>query len=95
MSDTRPVATLAVWVQAGASRRRIVGMIGDALKIAVTEPPEKGHANRAVEKLLAAEFGLPASAVKVVSGISSRRKTVRLTGVNQARVEEFVAENSR
>jgi hypothetical protein len=66
-------------------------MRGDAVKIAVTAPPEKGAANRALEKLLAEEFGLPSSAVAVVAGGASRRKRVSLQGVSRERVWAWVA----
>ena len=81
-------ATLAVWAQPGASRERIAGMMGDALKVAVSAPPEKGKANRAVEKLLAKALGLPASAVRVVGGETSRRKTVRCEGITAEALSE-------
>jgi uncharacterized protein YggU (UPF0235/DUF167 family) len=42
--------------------------------------PEKGAANTALEKLLADRLGLPKRAVSVVSGATSRLKTVRLSG---------------
>ena len=42
--------------------------------------PEKGAANRALERLLAERLGLPKSAVSVVAGATSRLKTVRLSG---------------
>lgn len=84
-------ATLAVRVQPGASRQRIAGMMGDALKVAVSAPPEKGKANRAVEKLLAKTLGLPASAVRVVGGETSRRKTVRCDGISPEALRERIA----
>lgn len=83
---TAPSVTLAVWVQPGASRERIVGRMGDALKLAVTAPPEKGKANQAVEKLLARELGVPRSAVIVTAGTSNRRKTVRIEGIAPERL---------
>lgn len=42
--------------------------------------PEKGEANAALEKLLAAEFGIPRKSVAVVAGGTSRLKTIRITG---------------
>ena len=42
--------------------------------------PDKGAANAALERLLADRFDLPKRAVSVVSGSTSRLKTVRLTG---------------
>ena len=85
-------ATLDVWVQPGASRQRVVGLYGDALKVAVAAPPEKGAANRALEKLLAGEFGLSPSAVAVIAGGGSRRKRVSLQGVSAEQVRAWVAE---
>ncbi|THF57508.1 DUF167 family protein [Ollibium composti] len=50
------------------------------LKVRVRAVPEKGAANAALEKLLAKALGVPLSTVKVVTGGTSRLKTVRITG---------------
>lgn len=42
--------------------------------------PEKGLANRALEKLIARWLDVPASSVKVTTGETSRIKTVSITG---------------
>ena len=42
--------------------------------------PEKGAANAALERLLAERLDLPKSSVKLVSGSTSRLKTVRFFG---------------
>ena len=83
-------ATLAVWAQPGASREGVAGMMGDAVKIALTAPPEKGKANKALERFLSREFGVSASSVAVVSGGSSKRKIVRLAGVSAAQAATWV-----
>lgn len=67
----QPSARLKVKVVPGSSRDGIVGWLGDALKIKVTAPPEKGRANEAVVSLLCERLGLPADVVTVVSGHSS------------------------
>ena len=46
-------AQFAIKVVPGASRDRIVGVLGSALKVAVSKPPQGGAANRAVVELLA------------------------------------------
>ncbi|MGI9178416.1 MAG: DUF167 domain-containing protein, partial [Pirellulales bacterium] len=46
--DPQPSARLRVKIVPGSSRNEIVGWLGDALKIKVTAPPEKGKANDAV-----------------------------------------------
>ena len=44
---------LNVKVVPGTARNQIVGWLGDALKIKVTAPPQKGRANEAVVALIA------------------------------------------
>lgn len=84
------MARLAVWARPGASRERIAGLHGGALKVAVTAPPEHGKANLAVERLLARELGLPAGAVRVTAGGGSRRKTVSVDGWSQDRLDAWL-----
>ena len=50
------------------------------LKARVRAVPEKGKANQALVKLVAKTFGVPASAVEVVSGDTARLKTLRIAG---------------
>lgn len=69
---------LRLRVSAGASRRRILGVHGGALKLSVNAPPEKGKANREVLSLVAETFGLAPSDVELVSGDTSPDKVVRL-----------------
>ncbi len=71
---------IAVKVVPGASRDRLAGCLGDALKIQVVAPPDKGKANKAVEALLAKALGTRTSDVNVVGGLTSPPKVVRITG---------------
>lgn len=71
---------ITVKVVPGASRDRVAGLLGDALKIQVSAPPERGRANTAVEALLANALGLPARDVSVIRGTTSPRKTVLIRG---------------
>uniref|UniRef100_A0A7C4RUF3 UPF0235 protein ENS29_16495 n=1 Tax=Desulfatirhabdium butyrativorans TaxID=340467 RepID=A0A7C4RUF3_9BACT len=66
-----------VHVQPRASRNRILGVFGDALKIAVTAPPVDDAANRMVLQLLAEALGIPAGALCILSGHTSRSKRIR------------------
>ncbi len=79
---------LAVKVVPGASRSRVVGMLGDALKVAVSAAPEKGKANAAVIELLAKALGVTAREVRVVRGLTQPRKVIRVAGVTVGYVEE-------
>jgi uncharacterized protein (TIGR00251 family) len=83
---------LNVKVVPGSSRDRIAGQLGDALKLAVASPPEKGAANRAVVKLLASALNVPESSVLIVRGQSNPRKQICIRGVS---VEDLSARLSQ
>lgn len=72
---------LAVHAQPGAGRTELVGRHGDAVKIRVAAPPEKGRANEALVAVLAEAFGVPEKQVTVVSGQASRSKRFRIDGI--------------
>lgn len=90
---------LDVHVQPGGSRDEVVGRHGDALKVKVSAPPEGGRANVAVCRLLAGAFDVSRSSVAVVSGASSRRKRIRIEGIDAtraaARLEELLGRPAR
>lgn len=44
----------------------------------VKEPPEDGRANYAIERALAEYFGISGSRVRIMSGLSSRQKTIEV-----------------
>jgi uncharacterized protein (TIGR00251 family) len=84
-----------VKVVPGASRSRVVGPLGDRLKVAVAAPPERGAANEEVERLLAERLGVPASSVRVVSGHADPRKTVAVPGTDAAAVRKALEDGGR
>ena len=75
---------LKVKVVPGASRDEIASWLGDALKVRVSAPPEKGKANKAVCKLLAKQLRLSKGAVTVVQGHGSAHKRLQIEGIDQA-----------
>jgi uncharacterized protein (TIGR00251 family) len=79
--------TFDVLVQPRASRVKLGPVHDNRLKVAVTAPPVDGEANAAVIDAIAKALGVARGAVEVVAGASSRRKTVRVTGVTRAAVE--------
>lgn len=83
---------LMLKVVPGASRDRIVGVLGDALKIAVSKPPAEGAANKAVVKLLADALNLPVGNVSIVRGQSNPRKEVVIIGVSASDLNARLAE---
>lgn len=58
----------------GAKRNEIHGEQDGALKVCVTQIPEKGKANQAIIKLLTKELGLRRSSFELISGAASSTK---------------------
>jgi uncharacterized protein (TIGR00251 family) len=81
-NDPQPSARLKVKVVPGSSRDQIAGWLGDALKINVTAPPERGKANEAVIELVAERLGLPASDVEIVTGHGAPMKELSIRGID-------------
>jgi uncharacterized protein (TIGR00251 family) len=76
-----PSATLRLRVVPGARRDGVLGFHGEALKVAVRAPPERGRANEAVLELIADYVGVPRTHVSLERGAASRDKLVRITGI--------------
>lgn len=72
--------SLSVKVHPRSRHPGVQGAAGDRLRIAVTEPPEDGRANRAVCAAVADLLDVAPSAVTVTVGATSRDKTLRITG---------------
>ncbi len=66
-----------------SSKDRVVGWVGDRLKVQVTAPPERGKANEAVIGVLAGALGVPRNRVRIVSGETAPLKTVEIDGSPQ------------
>jgi uncharacterized protein len=81
---------LHVKVVPNSSRTQIAGILGDALKIKVAQPPEAGRANRAVIDLLAQSLALPPAQISIVAGHAQPRKTVRIHGLSAAALERWL-----
>ncbi|XOV86593.1 MAG: DUF167 domain-containing protein [Pseudomonadota bacterium] len=75
----------------GASSTTIVGWLGDALKIRVAEPAEKGRANAAVVRLLARALAVPESEICIVAGATAARKTVLINSLTLAECRQRLA----
>ncbi|MCE9672471.1 DUF167 domain-containing protein [Myxococcus stipitatus] len=82
---------LAILVQPRASRTRVVGEHDGLLKIQLAAPPVDGEANAALVEFLAKQLGLSRRDVTLVAGDTSRRKRLRLTGIDAARVEAVMS----
>ncbi len=87
LRETLGGVLLKVRAQPGASRNKISGVYGDALKVAVQAPPEKGKANQAIARALASALGAKESQVTVHSGDASRDKWFRVEGLSMDEVK--------
>ena len=67
-------------VQPRASRTEVVGWHGDAIKVRLAAPPVDGAANAALLTFLADTLDVPRTSVRLVSGSTSRRKRIAITG---------------
>ena len=88
------MATLTIKVVPGSSRDRVVGRYGEAIKVAVSAPPEDGKANKAVVKLLADALGVKAGMIRIVKGETQKLKVVAIEGLDQADAEARLLEKS-
>jgi uncharacterized protein (TIGR00251 family) len=77
MLQDHPEGTIiSIRLQPSAKRSAIVGPHGDALKIAVTAPPEDSRANKMLLQLLAEQLDLNRSQIELLSGATNRNKRV-------------------
>jgi hypothetical protein len=79
-----------VKVVPGSSREGVAGWLGDALKVRVSAPAERGKANAAVIATLAAALGVPEHQVRLASGASSPRKVFEVSGLSTAEVRRRI-----
>jgi uncharacterized protein (TIGR00251 family) len=73
--------TIHVYVAPRSSANKVVGVHNGALKVALTAPPVEGAANKALVEFFAKTLDVPKSAVKLVSGETSRHKVISVVGV--------------
>jgi uncharacterized protein len=69
---------LKIFVQPRSSRNRVIGLHGDALKIAIQAPPVDDAANRMCIEFLSKWLDWPRSAVEITSGHTGRTKRIFL-----------------
>lgn len=80
-----------VKVSPRASRTAAAGILAGALKVRVAAPPVEGAANRELTAYLAKRCGVPRSAVTIDSGEGSKRKMVRITGIDPDTLRSLLA----
>jgi uncharacterized protein (TIGR00251 family) len=73
---------LPVRAQAGGRSNGIQGQHDGALKVSVTQAPEKGKANKAIVAVLVKQLRLRKSHIRILSGETSSQKRFIITGIS-------------
>jgi hypothetical protein len=91
--DDHDGTLLAVEVSAGAKSNLFPAGYNDwrkAIGCRVAAPAVDGKANKAVIRLISTTIGVPASAVSIVSGLTSSQKKVRISGVTKEQLSRLL-----
>ena len=75
-----------------SSRNQFVGREGGLFKVKVTAPPIEGKANKALLALLAGKLRVPKGAIEIISGKSSRLKSIRIDGLSEEEIVRALEE---
>jgi uncharacterized protein (TIGR00251 family) len=84
--DVAGGVVIAVKAVPASSRDRIVGVLGDCLKITTSSPAEKGKANAAIAHILAVSLGVDPHATSLAAGATRSRKELLIKGMTAAQV---------
>jgi len=75
---------IEVKVEPRSSRRQITGIMDETiLKVKLTAPPVDGSANEQLIALIAEVTGVKKSQIRIVRGLSSKRKLVEISGIEK------------
>lgn len=74
---------IEVKVEPRSSRKEIAGVMENGvLKVKLTAPPVEGEANEQLIEVIADAVGVRRSSVAITRGLSSKRKTVEIEGID-------------
>ncbi len=83
--ESHPDGTiLAIRAQPGARRNELRGIQDGALKVCVTQSPEKGKANKAIVELLSKMLRLKKSQIVLIAGETAHSKRFLVREVDRA-----------
>jgi uncharacterized protein (TIGR00251 family) len=81
---TKSGILIEVKVEPRSSRKQITGVMDNkVLKVKLTAPPVEGSANEQLIELISDVTGVKKSCIKIIRGLSSKRKFVEITGVEK------------
>jgi uncharacterized protein len=82
---------VTIRVRPGSARQQVGGSHGGALVVRVSAPAADGRATAAALAAVAAAFGVRPSAVRLVTGATSRTKIVEVDGADQDGLDRLLA----
>ncbi len=80
-TKTRDGIRIEVKVEPRSSRKGIAGTMGNVVKVKLTAPPVGGAANDQLIEVMAEATGAKKSSIKIVRGVSSKKKVIEIAGV--------------
>jgi uncharacterized protein len=80
-TKTRDGIRIEVKVEPRSSRKGIAGTMGSVVKVKLTAPPVGGAANEQLIEVIAEATGAKKSSIKIVRGLSSKKKVIEIAGV--------------
>jgi len=76
-----------------AARSSVIGEHDGALRVRIAAPPVDGAANEELVLVLARALDIPTRHVEITSGLASKVKGVRVTGLTRQRLESLTEGN--
>ena len=89
--DVAGGAAIAVKAVAGSSRERVVGVLGNCLKVTGAAAPAKGKAHAAIAHILAKARGVGRRDVGLLAGQTRPRKEFVIVGLSAEQVKSRLA----
>ena len=91
VTETTNAVTIGVRLTPRSSRNKILKIHDGALKIAIQSPPVDNAANDELVKFLAKTFALAKRDIAIISGHTSKRKTLTLGGITKEKLLQTLA----
>ncbi|MDO5580831.1 MAG: DUF167 domain-containing protein [Planctomycetia bacterium] len=82
---------LPVRAQPGSRKNEIRGEQNGALKVSITQVPEKGKANKVLLAFIAKSLGLRKSQITLIAGETSPAKSFLISEITVSELEERIA----
>lgn len=77
-TKTKDGVIIEVKVIPRSSRKEVVGVVGNVLKVKLTAPPVDGAANEQLVEVLSEKFGIKRGDIVILKGASSTKKTLKI-----------------